>query len=196
MARPKDHQREARNRADILNAARDCFARFGFHQTTMRQIIEQSGKSAGGVYHYFPSKDSIVEAISTEERQGINYLIAQLDRAKNPMKGLLKLVAAIVRETPREDAILATEIAAEACRNDTIRQLIAINDEALFNAIERGIERGQIEGSISSHLSADHLSQCVVAFYEGLIGQVAQGQLTIKEAVRLSHSGLTRLLSP
>lgn len=196
MARPKDPQREARNRREILKAARECFARHGFHQTTMRQIIEQSGKSAGGVYHYFPSKESIVEAIATEERQGIDYLIARLERAGDPIPALIKLVTVILRETPPEDAILATEIAAEACRNPTVRQALAHNDELLFEAIEHCLRTGQTTGHITSDMPAAQLAHLIVAFYEGLIGQIAQGTTTGKDAVALTGATLTKLLTP
>ena len=56
----KEHS-EARRR-QIIDAAYQCFARKGFHQTTMRDIYEEAGLSPGAVYHYFDSKDEIIQA--------------------------------------------------------------------------------------------------------------------------------------
>lgn len=53
-----------RRRQQILDAATECFARQGFHVTSMQDIFRASGLSAGAVYRYFPSKNSLIKAIS------------------------------------------------------------------------------------------------------------------------------------
>ena len=53
-----------RRRQQILDAATDCFARQGFHATSMQDIFRASGLSAGAVYRYFPSKNSLIRAIA------------------------------------------------------------------------------------------------------------------------------------
>jgi TetR/AcrR family transcriptional regulator, transcriptional repressor of aconitase len=53
-----------RRRQQILDAATDCFARQGFHATSMQDIFHASGLSAGAVYRYFPSKNSLIKAIA------------------------------------------------------------------------------------------------------------------------------------
>jgi hypothetical protein len=45
-----------------------CFAREGFHRTTMQDIVAQTGLSAGAIYRYFPAKEDIVAAIAAEHR--------------------------------------------------------------------------------------------------------------------------------
>lgn len=53
-----------RRRQQIIDAATDCFARQGFHVTSMQDIFRASGLSAGAVYRYFPSKNSLIKAIA------------------------------------------------------------------------------------------------------------------------------------
>jgi AcrR family transcriptional regulator len=53
-----------RRRQQILDAATECFARQGFHATSMQDIFRASGLSAGAVYRYFPSKSSLIKAIA------------------------------------------------------------------------------------------------------------------------------------
>ena len=49
-------------RQQIIDAAYRCFARKGFHQATMRDIYAEANLSPGAVYHYFDSKDAIIQA--------------------------------------------------------------------------------------------------------------------------------------
>jgi AcrR family transcriptional regulator len=53
-----------RRRQQILDAARECFNKQGFHNTSMQDIFKASGLSAGAVYRYFPSKHQLVRAIA------------------------------------------------------------------------------------------------------------------------------------
>jgi AcrR family transcriptional regulator len=50
-------------RRQILDAARECFAANGFHQTSMQDVFNVSRLSAGAVYRYFKSKEELVVAV-------------------------------------------------------------------------------------------------------------------------------------
>src|SRR5215218_5000095 len=56
---------EARRR-QILSAALRCFAREGFHRTTMQDIFRGADLSPGAVYSYFTGKDELIAAIIGE----------------------------------------------------------------------------------------------------------------------------------
>ena len=51
-----------RRRQQIVDAALRCFARDGLHHTSMADLFEEAGMSAGSVYSWFASKDDIIEA--------------------------------------------------------------------------------------------------------------------------------------
>ncbi|MFD0447134.1 TetR/AcrR family transcriptional regulator [Streptomyces indonesiensis] len=53
-------------RAEILTAARRCFVRDGFHETSMQDLLAEAGMSSGSVYRYFPSKQDMIIAIAEE----------------------------------------------------------------------------------------------------------------------------------
>ncbi|MGK5531907.1 TetR/AcrR family transcriptional regulator [Streptomyces sp. URMC 129] len=65
MARVSQEHLEARRRQIIQGAAR-CFARDGFHGTSMQDIFKETGLSAGAVYRYFPGKEAIIAALANE----------------------------------------------------------------------------------------------------------------------------------
>src|SRR5207247_1825663 len=53
-----------RRREEILAAALRCFAREGFHRTTMQDIVAESGLSPGALYRYFAAKEDLIAAIA------------------------------------------------------------------------------------------------------------------------------------
>lgn len=59
-------QRKARQ-DEILDAALICFSRSGLEQATLRDISAQSGLSLGTLYHYFPTKDSLIAGIQERD---------------------------------------------------------------------------------------------------------------------------------
>lgn len=61
MPRVSDDHLAAR-RQQILDAARSCFLRNGFHSTSMQDVIAEAGLSVGAVYRYFPSKTELIRA--------------------------------------------------------------------------------------------------------------------------------------
>lgn len=56
------HQRHS-HRNQILDAAQRCFKKQGFHKTTLRDIAQEFGMSAGHIYNYFSNKEAIIEAL-------------------------------------------------------------------------------------------------------------------------------------
>ncbi len=56
-------RKNSETRTRILNAAANVFARKGYHDTRMDEIVEASQSSKGAVYHYFPSKNDIFLAL-------------------------------------------------------------------------------------------------------------------------------------
>jgi AcrR family transcriptional regulator len=50
-------------RERVMQAALACFLADGYEQTTIARIRERSGASNGALFHHFPSKESIAEAL-------------------------------------------------------------------------------------------------------------------------------------
>jgi AcrR family transcriptional regulator len=81
-------ERKAERRARIIAAARTCFARSGFHKTTLQDVFVESGLSAGGVYSYFRSKDELMLAIAEERHDDERRLIAEALAIDDPVAAL------------------------------------------------------------------------------------------------------------
>lgn len=58
-------------REQILDAARRCFLRDGFHSASMQDLFTEAGLSAGAVYRHFTSKDEMILAIAEENMREV-----------------------------------------------------------------------------------------------------------------------------
>src|ERR1700733_9060323 len=87
MPRLRPERKEER-RAQIVAAARTCFARSGFHHTTLQDIFAEAGLSAGCVYNYFRSKDELMLAIAEERHDDERRLIAEALEMDDPVAAL------------------------------------------------------------------------------------------------------------
>ena len=67
MPKLKSETQNAR-REHILDAAERCFARTGFHRTTMQDICKMAGVSPGALYVYFDSKEALIAGITERDR--------------------------------------------------------------------------------------------------------------------------------
>jgi AcrR family transcriptional regulator len=89
MARVTEAHIEAR-RNQILEAAWQCFAHKGYHQTTMQDIATEAGLSAGAIYRYFPSKEGVLRAINDRSQELGRALVEEArSRAGEPLDILL-----------------------------------------------------------------------------------------------------------
>ena len=68
-------------RRQILDAAIRVFARQGFHSTRVSDIADEAGVAYGLVYHYFNSKDEVLNELFTERWSLLLAAIEEADRA-------------------------------------------------------------------------------------------------------------------
>src|SRR5437660_1575721 len=114
----------ARRREEILEAAKGCFAREGFHATSMRDIYRECGLSPGAVYNHFASKDEIVRSLGEERLREAQARREALELIEDPVEAL-RLMAAGAREQlmREEDLVLDLQLASEALRNESIAEV-------------------------------------------------------------------------
>jgi AcrR family transcriptional regulator len=111
----------------ILQAARHCFARIGFHSTSMAEIAHRARMSVGQIYRHFPSKESLIEGIIQEDIAHQSALLhsALNTNASDVITSVSRRMDHDTLATRRDYIGLMLEIAAEAARNPKVRDLVA-----------------------------------------------------------------------
>lgn len=113
-------------RKQILDAAAGCFARQGFHATSMQDIFHASGLSAGAVYRYFPSKNSLIRAIAENSlNEVIGPAIDALSGLRpDPASTLVSVAALFESESVRTRTFpVVVQVWAESYRDPEMAEL-------------------------------------------------------------------------
>ena len=78
-----------KTRADIVERARKLFYEHGYDGTSFTQIVDATGLFRGNIYHYFKTKDDILEAVITRYLEDYQALLAQWERKYEDPKARL-----------------------------------------------------------------------------------------------------------
>ena len=99
----------AARRQQILAAARVCFLRNGFHQTSMQDVIREAGLSVGAVYRYFPSKTDLITALAESVVGNVAGLLEELSLQEPPLtpEQVMEFATDVVTKETGPDGIAA-----------------------------------------------------------------------------------------
>jgi AcrR family transcriptional regulator len=184
----------------ILDAAVRVFATKGYHTSRVGDIAEEAGIAHGLLYHYFASKEEVLETVFRENWSELLESFARIERSDEPPLAQLEGIAKTLLRTWRARPDLVTVMVREVARSPQLQGQV---DEirAGFLVIQRVIERGQADGSFRPDLDA-RLASWV--FYGGLeeiltgwvLGQLPDGDEEVARAertvVELVTGGLQR----
>jgi AcrR family transcriptional regulator len=162
----------AEKRRLILDAAVRVFARQGFHTCRVSDIADEAGVAYGLVYHYFSSKDEVLDTLFLERWNVMLDAIREVDAQDLPARRKLESIAAFIVESYRHDPDLMKVIIVEVTRaaNSFGQTHIEKINEA-YNLIAGVVEKAQGAGEFRSDISPQFAA---LAFY-GAIEQVLTG---------------------
>ncbi|MFH9075254.1 TetR/AcrR family transcriptional regulator [Streptomyces alboflavus] len=185
MPRITPARREA-NRAQIIAAARRCFARDGFHQTSMPDIAAEAGVAVGAPYRYFTGKDELILEIAGEVFRLIFDPIGRIVSAGESATSADLVEAAMAPVSGDEvadgaggvvpvDELLrcAVQSWGELLRNEAMRQRAHAGFEGVRRKVVDALRAGQRAGAVPAELDPDRGSRVVMALLHGFVLQRA-----------------------
>jgi AcrR family transcriptional regulator len=174
MPRVSDEHLAARRR-QILDAARKCFIRDGFHNTTMQDVIAEAGLSIGAVYRYFHSKDELIRAIA---ESAIGGAINMFDEVIShdpplPLVDVLDRALAYVETEAGEDGILriAMQVWAEALRDPALAEFVAETYGGFQVRFRRIADRAKQSGELPPDADPAAVGTALFALVPGYVLQ-------------------------
>jgi TetR/AcrR family transcriptional regulator, fatty acid metabolism regulator protein len=172
----------------ILGAAVRVFARKGYHSSRVGDIAEEAGVAHGLLYHYFASKEELLETVFRETWSELLEAFARVAGSDEPAGEQLRQVAAILLRSWRRDPDLVRVLVREVGRSQTLPSRV---DEigSVFRAIEGIVERGQAEGVFRADVEPRLASWIFYGAIEEILtgwvlGQLEEGDEAVAAAER------------
>ncbi len=166
----KERAQKTRNR--ILFEATKLFARQGYHKTTISDICAAVGLTSGALFHYFPTKEALLNAVIERLQRGIKLYSEHLERVSDSgfcaIEDIVNLMCEHFERQPEATiclASLATEFAGS--RKETEKRLKDVYED-FVNSMERVFE---------AHPAVKDPRAAAIAFIGASQGIAVQGLL-------------------
>jgi TetR/AcrR family fatty acid metabolism transcriptional regulator len=179
----------------ILDAAVRVFAHKGFHTSRVGDIAEEAGVAHGLLYHYFSSKDEVLETIFRENWTLLVERLRAVADSGEPARDQLRHIAAILLRTWLHQPDVVRVVIREIARTPEVTMRIAElvkPIEVIREVIEHGQSTGEFRADLDPGLAA-------VVFYGGidelLTGWVLGQMPDTEEDVAAAERTLVDILS-
>ena len=172
MATARSTQAAAEKRRVILDAAVRVFARQGFHTCRVSDIADEAGVAYGLVYHYFRSKDEVLDTLFLERWNIMLEAIREVDAKDIPARDKLHAIASFIVDSYRHDPELMKVIIVEVTRAaNSFGQTHLEKIREAYEMIAAIVEKAQAKKEFHTQITPQFAA---MAFY-GAIEQVLTG---------------------
>jgi len=161
-------QLQSDRRTEILDAAERCFARAGFHQTSMQEICAEAGMSPGNLYRYFPSKEALIAGISERNRAEAAVSFSQVTGAPDFFQGLAGLARHHLVDRSDAEVGLCAEIMSESRRNPEVARLYQEIEVEIKGRIADMLRVAAERGEIRADLDIDAAASVLMVLGDGM----------------------------
>jgi AcrR family transcriptional regulator len=156
----------------ILDAAVRVFARQGFHACRVSDIADEAGVAYGLVYHYFTSKDEVLDTLFLERWNVMLEMIREVDAQPIGVREKLEAIVSFIVDSYRHDPELMKVIIVEVTRAaNSFGQTHLGQIRTAYELIGEIVTKAQAEGSFKPEIEARFAA---MAFY-GAIEQLLTG---------------------
>jgi AcrR family transcriptional regulator len=157
-------------KVQILTAAWTCFTRKGYNNTTMDDIVAESGLSKGSLYWHFDSKDALFEAavlaFLSEVGQEFFAAMEQCETVSDKLRAGARSMADLGRSAEGLFSLIV-EFWAQSDRREEVSRfwadVLVQYKELIAGVIEEGVQKGEFKA-----VDAGHLAWVLMAAYDGL----------------------------
>ena len=151
-----------KNHQKLIDAATVLFGKEGYHDTTIRQIVKQSGIGIGSIYQYVKNKEEILVLILEHIIKQFEYKLGKAIEAddlpsKKLKSGIEKYYRLIDRESEKITIAYSSTISLSAPNRAFVVDLELKSNQIFEEILEQGIEQGEFHPSLNVQLVASNI---------------------------------------
>jgi TetR/AcrR family transcriptional regulator, repressor for uid operon len=159
---------QAARREHILDAAERCFARNGFHRSTIQDICKEAEVSPGAVYVYFDSKEALIAGLCERDRAQFSERFDDLAHAPDFLAALRAVGEQYFVDEPAHKRLMVIEMGVESTRNARIAEIYRPVDKFCCDSFQALFQRLKDEGRIAPSFDISTLTMMFNIIGEGL----------------------------
>jgi len=161
----------AARREQILAAAQKCFARKGFHASSMNDVFAEAGLSAGAVYSYFKSKDEIIAAMAN---RAVSLVAPFFDgvlaeEPAPPIAEVLRRFTALLEELNEGPMSVAPQVWAAATYDAALAPVVASNMKRMRDFWVEVARREQKAGGLGPDADPEAVGALLLTMIPGYL---------------------------
>jgi TetR/AcrR family transcriptional repressor of uid operon len=155
-------------RQQILEAAMICFAKRGFHQTSMHDISTEAGISVGLIYRYFKNKEEVIAALAAEHKKDIADLIERAGQAPTLLEAMeILFTSHCCEQSPQIISAFVVDLFAEASRNPRVARIVRNVAKAKADGVADLIARSPEGRRLAPWLDPHEIAEMIFALNDG-----------------------------
>jgi TetR/AcrR family transcriptional regulator, repressor for uid operon len=156
--------------SQILDAALVCFAKRGFHQTSMHDISAEAGISVGLIYRYFENKEAVISAMADRHKKEISEVLHRAKEAPTLLESLEVLFTAhCCEEETKVISAFVVDLYAEASRNPQVADLVRDVLETAMAGVTELISKAPEAQNATRGLSPVEMAELIFAVARGML---------------------------
>jgi TetR/AcrR family transcriptional regulator, repressor for uid operon len=157
-------------REQILRAAMVCFAKRGFHQTSMHDISAEAGISVGLIYRYFENKEAVIATMADRHKKEIQDVLERARIAPSLLESLeILFTAHCCENSPKVQSAFVVDLYAEASRNPQVAHLVLGVLQTAMEGLTDLIARAP-EAQMGAHdLAPREMAELIFAVGRGML---------------------------
>jgi len=152
----------------IIEAARQCFSRYGLHKTVMEDIAREADLSRGTLYRYFQDKDRLFSVVTRRETQRfLDDVLEGTSRLKTLDAKIGRMATAAIEyvsDNSLNAAMIATDPHAFAAAISTGgRELLSLAIDTVKPMVEEAIAGGEVRADVDPAHAAEWIVRMVLS---------------------------------
>ena len=156
--------------SQILDAALVCFAKRGFHQTSMHDISAEAGISVGLIYRYFENKEAVISAMADRHKKEINEMLNRARQAPTLLESLeILFTAHCCEDAPQVVSAFVVDLYAEASRNPRVADLVRDVLQTAMAGVTELISKAPEAQNTTRGLSPSEMAELIFAVARGML---------------------------
>lgn len=167
MVRTVDPDRYEEKRNFIIKQAKHCFLSKGINATSIAMICKAANTGAGNLYHYFPNKEAILEAIIDDYLSQLTLIVEGVLENSSPQQVLEEYFEHVESTITEQGPNFVVDLLVESTRNPKLAKLSQLHSKKILKLLSTMLLRMKEKQLIADDIDVEISSSLILSLTDG-----------------------------